>query len=113
MFEQTFRNIDDVLWKEAGCTTELDYTEQTSWMLFLKYLDDLEQERGIKNTFLSNSDNAAKALRQELLESCSLYAVLDCPGGTFLGAGVKTVVLFFEKGTPTRKTWYYQFEAGL
>ena len=47
MFEQTFKNIDDVLWKEAGCTTELDYTEQTSWMLFLKYLDDLEQERAM------------------------------------------------------------------
>ena len=45
MFEQTFKNIDDVLWKEAGCTTELDYTEQTSWMLFLKYLDDLEEQR--------------------------------------------------------------------
>ena len=45
MFEQTFRNIDDVLWKEAGCATELDYAEQTSWMLFLKYLDDLEYER--------------------------------------------------------------------
>jgi type I restriction enzyme M protein len=41
MFEQAFRSIDDVLWKEAGCTTELDYTEQTSWLLFLKYLDDL------------------------------------------------------------------------
>jgi len=48
MFEQTFKNIDDVLWKEAGCTTELDYTEQTSWMLFLKYLDDLEQEKALK-----------------------------------------------------------------
>ena len=36
MFEQAFKNIDDVLWKEAGCTTELDYTEQTSWLLFLK-----------------------------------------------------------------------------
>src|SRR5271167_1724005 len=45
MFEQAFKNIDDVLWKEAGCTTELDYTEQTSWMLFLKYLDDLEADR--------------------------------------------------------------------
>src|SRR5882724_11790907 len=43
MFEQTFKNIDDVLWKEAGCATELDYTEQTSWILFLKYLDDLEK----------------------------------------------------------------------
>ena len=45
MFEQAFKNIDNVLWKEAGCTTELDYTAQSSWMLFLKYLDDLEQER--------------------------------------------------------------------
>jgi len=45
MFEQAFRNIDDVLWKEAGCTTELDYIEQTSWLLFLKYLDGLEQDR--------------------------------------------------------------------
>ena len=44
MFEQAFKNIEDVLWKEAGCSSELDYTEQTSWMLFLKYLDDLEQE---------------------------------------------------------------------
>jgi type I restriction enzyme M protein len=45
MFEQAFKNIDDVLSKEAGCTTELDYTEQTSWLLFLKYLDDLEQDK--------------------------------------------------------------------
>ena len=45
MFEQAFKNIDDILWKEAGCTTDLDYTEQTSWLLFLKYLDGLEQDR--------------------------------------------------------------------
>ena len=51
----------------------------------------------IKNTFLSNSDNASRALRQELLSSCNLHTILDCPGGTFIGAGVKTVVLFFEK----------------
>jgi len=48
MFEQAFRNIDDVLWKEAGCTTELDYTEQTSWVLFLKYLDDLEKDKAME-----------------------------------------------------------------
>jgi len=45
MFEQTFKNIDDVLWKDAGCTSELDYTEQSSWLLFLKYLDALEQDK--------------------------------------------------------------------
>jgi type I restriction enzyme M protein len=53
MFEQTFKNIDDVFWKEAGCTTELDYTEQTSWILFLKYLDDLEQERALAAELVS------------------------------------------------------------
>ncbi|MBU4299788.1 MAG: class I SAM-dependent DNA methyltransferase [Nanoarchaeota archaeon] len=62
----------------------------------------------IKNTFLSNTDNASVALRKHLLENCNLHTVLDLPGGTFLGAGVKTVVLFFEKGVPTRKVWYYQ-----
>jgi type I restriction enzyme M protein len=62
----------------------------------------------IKNTFLSNTDNASVALRKKLLEECNLYAVLDLPGGTFTGAGVKTVVLFFEKGLPTEKIWYYQ-----
>ncbi len=66
----------------------------------------------IKNTFLSNTDNASVSLRKLLLESCNLHTVLDCPGGTFLGAGVKTVVLFFEKGTPTRKVWYYQLDPG-
>jgi hypothetical protein len=176
MFEQAFRNIDDVLRKEAGCTTELDYTEQTSWLLFLKYLDGLEQDKAmeaelegksyafilerpyqwetwavpkgkdgqidhnsaltgddlrdfvngklfpylhgcrsgvvIKNTFLSNSDNASVSLRKLLLESCNLHTVLDCPSGTFQGAGVKTVVLFFEKGAPTRKVWFYQLDPG-
>ncbi len=62
----------------------------------------------IKNTFLSNTDNASIALRKELLNSCNLHTVLDLPGGTFTGAGVKTVVLFFEKGKPTQKTWFYQ-----
>jgi type I restriction enzyme M protein len=66
----------------------------------------------IKNTFLSNDDNASVKLRKLLLESCNLYAVLDCPKGTFQGSGVQTVVLFFEKGAPTRKTWYYQLDPG-
>ncbi len=62
----------------------------------------------IKNTFLSNTDNATIALRKQLLENCNLHTVLDLPGGTFTGAGVKTVVLFFEKGSSTKKVWFYQ-----
>ncbi|MCK9909214.1 type I restriction-modification system subunit M [Microbacteriaceae bacterium K1510] len=66
----------------------------------------------IKNTFLSNTDNASVALRKELLENCNLHTVLDMPQGTFQGAGVKTVVLFFEKGAPTRKIWFYKLDPG-
>ncbi len=66
----------------------------------------------IKNTFLSNSDNASVSLRKYLLESCQLHTILDMPAGTFLGAGVKTVVLFFSKGEPTQNIWYYQFDSG-
>ena len=62
----------------------------------------------IKNTFLSNTDNASVSLRKLLLENCNLHTVLDLPGGTFTGAGVKTVVLFFEKGKATKNVWYYQ-----
>ena len=66
----------------------------------------------IKNTFLSNTDNASVSLRAELLQSCNLHTILDMPSGTFQGAGVKTVVLFFEKGAPTRRIWYYQLDPG-
>ncbi len=66
----------------------------------------------IKNTFLSNTDNASVSLRKHLLESCRLFTVLDMPAGTFLGAGVKTVVLFFQKGEPTKQVWYYELDPG-
>ncbi|MFT6778421.1 MAG: type I restriction enzyme M protein [Paraglaciecola sp.] len=66
----------------------------------------------IKNTFLSNTDKAAIALRKELLENCNLHTILDCPGGTFIGAGVKTVVLFFTKGVGTQSTWFYELSVG-
>lgn len=86
-------------------------------LLFLQHFIKMLRAGGraaivIKNTFLSNSDNASVSLRKLLLESCNLHTILDCPGGTFQGAGVKTVVLFFEKGAPTHKTWYYQLDPG-
>lgn len=63
----------------------------------------------IKNTFLSNggAGSADARLRQQLLENNNLHTILDLPAGVFT-AGVKTVVLFFTKGEPTQKVWYYQ-----
>src|ERR1700722_2099526 len=91
-------------------------TGETAFLFLQHFIKILKASgRGgivIKNTFLSNTDNASVSLRKLLLESCTLHTVLDCPGGTFQAAGVKTVVLFFEKGAPTRKVWYYQLDPG-
>ena len=91
-------------------------TGETAYM-FLQHFIKILKKGGrcgivIKNTFLSNTDNASIALRKQLLEDCNLFAILDLPGGAFLGAGVKTVVLFFEKGKPTENIWYYQLDPG-
>jgi type I restriction enzyme M protein len=91
-------------------------TSETAF-LFLQHFIKILKAGGrggivIKNTFLSNTDNASVSLRKLLLESCNLHTILDNPGGVFQGAGVKTVVLFFEKGAPTRKIWYYQLGPG-
>ncbi|KAK3606764.1 hypothetical protein CHS0354_018358 [Potamilus streckersoni] len=88
-------------------------TGETAY-LFLQHFIRILKRGGrcgivIKNTFLSNTDNASISLRKELLENCNLFAVLEMPSGAFTGTGVKTVVLFFEKGKPTQKVWYYQF----
>ena len=74
-------------------------TAETAFLFLQHFIKSLKTGgRGaivIKNTFLSNADNASRALRRELTSSCNLHPVLDCPAKTFLGAGVKTVVLFF------------------
>jgi type I restriction enzyme M protein len=91
-------------------------TAETAYLFLEHFIKTLKAGgRGgivIKNTFLSNTDNASVSLRKLLLESCDLHTVLECPGGTFPGAGVKTVVLFFERGTKTRKIWFYQLDPG-
>ncbi len=101
----------------AGIRSEIQQnfpikTGETAF-LFLQHFIKILRAGGragivIKNTFLSNTDNASVSLRKLLLENCNLHTILDLPSGTFQGAGVKTVVLFFEKGKPTRKVWFYQ-----
>ena len=49
MFENIFKKIDDLIWKDSGCDSELDYAEQTSWILFLKWLDDYEKDEKVKS----------------------------------------------------------------
>ena len=91
-------------------------TGETAFLFLQHFIKTLKAGgRGgvvIKNTFLSNTDNASVSLRKLLLESCNLHTVLVCPAMTFTGAGVKTVVLFFEKGASTRKIWFYELDLG-
>lgn len=89
-------------------------TSETAYM-FMQHFIKMMKTGGragivIKNTFLSNGD--AAPLRKLLMEQCNLHTILDLPSGVFQGAGVKTVVLFFDKGTPTQKIWYYQLTPG-
>ena len=74
MFEQTFKNIDEVRWKDAGCTSELDDTEQTSWMLFPKYLAALEHDKA--------TQAALDGKRAEIMEK---IAALDAESAEVLG----------------------------
>jgi type I restriction enzyme M protein len=91
-------------------------TGETAYLFLQHFIKILKaQGRGgvvIKNTTLSNVDNASVALRRHLLETCNLHTILDLPSGAFQGAGVRTVVLFFDKGAPTKKIWYYQLNVG-
>lgn len=89
-------------------------TSETAYM-FMQHFVKMLKAGGragivIKNTFLSNSD--AVELRKMLLEDTNLHTILDLPSGVFSGAGVHTVVLFFDKGKKTENIWYYQLNPG-
>ena len=90
-------------------------TSETAY-LFLQHFIKMLKPKGrcgviIKNTFLSNLDNPCVALRKQLISECNLFAILDLPK-VFGKAGVKTVVLFFQKSIPTEKIWYYKLNVG-
>ena len=78
MFEQAFKNIDDVLWKDAGCTSELDYTEQTSWLLFLKYLDALEHDKATgPNTIEYKIGEIFSEIKNRIQSGYNLREIID------------------------------------
>lgn len=89
MFEQAFKNIDDILHKDAGSSSELDYTEQTSWLLFLKYLDALEQDRAMEAelegrpyTFILEEPSAGSSGRRPKRQMARWTTTRPCPGTT-------------------------------
>ena len=83
-------------------------TSETAFLFLQHYIKKLKVGGRcgivIKNTFLSNND--AKLIRKQLLEECNLHTILNLPQKVF-SAGVRTIVLFFTKGKPTKNIWIY------
>jgi type I restriction enzyme M protein len=99
--------------KEAQ--TNFDYKTGATQVLFLQHVIRTLREGGRCGIvldegllFRTNEDAFVKTKRK-LLDDCDLWCVVSLPGGVFTaaGAGVKTNLLFFTKGKPTRKIWYY------
>ena len=100
---------------EAGEKANFVTRSSESAYLFMEHFIAKLKEGGraaiiVKNTLLSNTDNASRYIRQQLLERCRLDMILDLPPKVF-AAGVKAVVLFFHKGGPTTKPIkYYELD---
>ena len=100
---------------EAGEKANFVTRSSESAYLFMEHFIAKLKEGGraaiiVKNTLLSNTDNASKYIRQQLLERCRLDMILDLPPKVF-AAGVKAVVLFFHKGGPTTEPIkYYELD---
>ena len=99
--------------KEAQ--TNFDYKTGATQVLFLQHVIRNLRDGGRCGIvldegllFRTNEDAFVKTKRK-LLDDCNLWCVVSLPGGVFTaaGAGVKTNLLFFTKGRPTRKIWYY------
>lgn len=71
MFENTFKNVDDILGKDARCSSELGYVEQSSWTLFLKYLEDLEKSRVLAKEFAGEKYKTSLMPDRGILLMCS------------------------------------------
>ena len=56
---------------------------------------------------------AGETIRKKLLEDFNLHTILRLPTGIFYAQGVKANVLFFQKGTPTKNVWYYDYRTGI
>jgi type I restriction enzyme M protein len=99
--------------KEAQ--TNFDYTTSATQVLFLQHVLRSLRDGGRCGIvldegllFRANEDAFVKTKRK-LLDDCDVWCIVSPPAGVFTaaGAGVKTNLLFFTKGTPTRTIWYY------
>jgi len=95
--------------------TRFTYKTGATQMLFLQHVIDSLKTSGRcgivldEGVLFRNNELAFVQTKRKLLDDCDVWCILSLPQGTFVnaGAGVKTNLLFFTKGTPTEKIWYY------
>lgn len=99
--------------KEAQ--TAFDYKTSATQVLFLQHVIRSLRDGGRcgivldEGVLFRNNQDAFVKTKRKLLDDCNLWCIVSLPGGVFTaaGAGVKTNLLFFTKGKPTKKIWYY------
>ena len=102
---------------ESEKSDELTISTSKTELLFLELMYNCLSIGGkcaviVPDGVLFGNSNAHKSIRKLLLEKCRLDAIISMPSGIFKPyAGVSTAVLFFTKGEPTEKVWFYDMEA--
>ena len=95
--------------------TRFAYKTGATQVLFLQHVIDSLKPGGRcgivldEGVLFRTNESAFVQTKRKLLDDCDLWCILSLPPGTFVnaGAGVKTNLLFFTKGKPTEKIWYY------
>lgn len=96
-----------------------EYKTSSTQVLFLQHVIQSLREGGRcgivmdEGFMFRTNDDAFTQTKRKLLDECDLWCVVSLPSGVFsaVGAEVKTNILFFTKGRPTRKIWYYELPA--
>jgi type I restriction enzyme M protein len=95
--------------------TRFAYKTGGTEVLFLQHVIDSLKTTGRcgivlpEGVLFRTNETAFVQTKRKLLDDCDLWCIVSLPGGVFTaaGAGVKTNLLFFNKGKPTEKIWYY------
>ena len=102
--------------ESAAAQTNFDYRTSATQVLFLQHvIRTLKADGGRcgmvidEGVLFRTNEDAFVKTKRKLTDECDLWCILSLPGGVFstAGAGVKTNLLFFTKGKPTEKIWYY------
>ena len=99
----------------ADAQSRFDYKTSATQVLFLQHVINALADGGragmvVDEGLLFRGDKAFVQTKRKLLEECDVHCIVSLAPGVFTtaGSGVKTNILFFNKGKPTRKIWYYE-----